>query len=228
AYGRDLRPEIGLTEVIGELEKIKPLSRIRLSSIEARDVSDALIKKIAGSKKLCRHLHIPIQSGDDKILKDMHRRYTRKDYLALFARLRRKIPSIAITTDVLVGFPGETEENFKNTLDLIKRVMPLKVHIFPYSKRNGTTAAQDTDKEVSTSIIKDRLCALKKLSETCADSYKKKFAHKKMLVLFEEEMKDRPGWWQGYTDNYILVQVKSNRNLRNKLISVTLGAGTVP
>ncbi|MCX5696546.1 MAG: tRNA (N(6)-L-threonylcarbamoyladenosine(37)-C(2))-methylthiotransferase MtaB [Candidatus Omnitrophica bacterium] len=220
SYGKDLKPEIGLVNLIEELEKIGQLLRIRLSSIEAADISEALILKLSRSKKLCRHLHIPIQSGDDNVLKDMHRRYTRADYLNLIKKIKRKIPGVAITTDVLVGFPGELQGNFENTMDLVKKIMPLKVHIFPYSRREGTFAAQDRNKEVPVHMIRERLLTLKKLADTCAMDYKKQFLGKKMEVLFEEGCKDSPGWWQGHTDNYILVRFRSGRNLKNRLIKV--------
>jgi threonylcarbamoyladenosine tRNA methylthiotransferase MtaB len=218
AYGRDLQPRISLAEVIAELEKIKPLLRIRLSSIEASDISGALIEKLRRSGKLCRHLHIPIQSGDNRVLKKMHRHYARDDYLKLVKKLKSRIPGIAITTDVLVGFPGESAKDFQNTLDLVKKIKPLKVHIFPYSKREGTAAAQAVDQEVPLKIIQERIRILKKLADRCALDFKRRFLGKKIEVLFEEELKDAPGWWRGYTDNYILVKYRSGSNLKNKLV----------
>ena len=215
AYGRDLHPRKTLVEVIEDLEKIEGLLRIRLSSIEAGDVSHTLIEKMRTSKKLCAHLHIPIQSGDDQILKKMNRRYSRKDYLELIRKINRTVPDIAITTDVLVGFPGETEKNFLNTLDLVKRISPLKVHIFPYSRREGTSAANLTD-EVSPVMIKERIRRLKKLADQCAQAYKKKFLRRNVSVLVEGHSKGHPGFWEGHSDNYITVLVKSNKNLKNQ------------
>ena len=133
AFGKDLKEAISLVDAIEGLENIEGLLRIRLSSLEAVDVSDRLIQQMAESQKLCWHLHIPIQSGDDEILKKMQRSYKRKDYLELINKIKKHIPQVALTTDVLVGFPGEAEENFQNTLNLIKEILPLKVHIFPYS-----------------------------------------------------------------------------------------------
>ena len=117
AYGRDLSPQSDLIQVIEALENIKGLYRIRLSSIEAGDLTDCLIQKIAASYKLCRHLHIPIQSGDNEILKKMHRSYNRRNYSNLIEKIKKKVPLIAITTDVMVGFPGEKEKNFISSVD---------------------------------------------------------------------------------------------------------------
>jgi threonylcarbamoyladenosine tRNA methylthiotransferase MtaB len=145
----------------------------------------------------------------------MHRHYARDDYLKLVKKLKSRIPGIAITTDVLVGFPGESAKDFQNTLDLVKKIKPLKVHIFPYSKREGTAAAQAVDQEVPLKIIQERIRILKKLADRCALDFKRRFLGKKIEVLFEEELKDTPGWWRGYTDNYILVKYRSGSNLKN-------------
>jgi threonylcarbamoyladenosine tRNA methylthiotransferase MtaB len=220
AYGKDLKPGRNLVDIIEELEKIDGLLRIRLSSIEAGDVTDELINKMNASKKLCRHLHIPMQSGDDGILKKMNRKYTKADYIKLIKKLKDRIPGIAITTDVLVGFPGESEENFQNTLNLIKEISPLKVHIFPYSKREGTSAACNFDNPVAQAIVKNRVLELQSLAEACAGQYKKKFLHKKMPVLIESRLMESPEYWQGLTDNYIKVLVKSNQDLTNQVVAV--------
>lgn len=222
AYGRDLSPKICLVDAIDELEKINGVSRLRLSSIEAGDVSIGLINKMAVSKKICRHLHIPIQSGDDAILKKMLRRYTQAGYLKLIKKIKKSIPGIAITTDVMVGFPGESEANFKNTLDLVRKIQPLKVHIFPYSKRTGTHAAANLKGEVNPLVVKERILCLSGAAQGCAFAYKKKFINKKLNLLIEGRSKEKKGYWQGYTDNYIKVLVKSKQCLKNQIISVKL------
>lgn len=221
AYGRDLSNKITLVDVINALENIKGLLRLRLSSIEAGDVSDELVNKMANSQKLCAHLHIPIQSGDDKILKQMNRSYTSADYINLVKTIKNKIPQIAITTDVLVGFPGESEENFQNTVKLIKEIMPLRVHIFPYSPRKGTVA-NSFQNQTSYDIIKKRILRLKDVARNCALLFQKKFLNKKMNVLIEGKLKENPDFWQGYTDNYIKVRLKSTRNLKNQFIHLRL------
>jgi threonylcarbamoyladenosine tRNA methylthiotransferase MtaB len=221
SYGKDLSDPLNLVDVIKGLENIEGLLRIRLSSIEAGDVSDNLIQKIAQSKKLCRHLHIPMQSGDDEILKKMNRRYSRKDYLNLINQIKKKVPQIGISTDVLVGFPGETEKSFQNTVELIKKVMPFKTHIFTYSKRIGTAAGNFKD-EVNPIIIKRRILRLKKIADESADRVKRRFLNKRMEVLIESQPKEEPNIWQGYTNNYIKVRVKSEQNLKNQLVSLKL------
>jgi threonylcarbamoyladenosine tRNA methylthiotransferase MtaB len=222
SYGRDLKPGTNLVEAISALEKISGILRIRLSSIEAGDVSDELINKLAGSGKLCRHLHIPIQSGDDEVLKKMRRRYTRSYYLELIRKIKKKIPGIGLTTDCLVGFPGETEKNFENTLKLIKRINPLKVHIFPYSRREGTLAGSKLYCEIPALTVKKRIARLKNCAQACANDYKRGFLGARIAALFERESKEAPGYWEGYADNYIRVLLKSRCSLKNKLALVRL------
>ncbi|MFH0790422.1 MAG: tRNA (N(6)-L-threonylcarbamoyladenosine(37)-C(2))-methylthiotransferase MtaB [Candidatus Omnitrophota bacterium] len=223
AYGVDLKPRLSLVDVLDALEEIEGLARIRLSSIEAGDVSGELISRIVQSKKLCRHLHIPIQSGDDKVLKMMNRGYKRADYLRLIKKIKIELPFIAITTDVLVGFPGEDETNFQNTVNLIKRIVPLKAHIFPYSKREGTFAATSyCSRELDPVTIKQRADYLKNIAGKCSRQYKKQFLNKKMCVLFEGRSKAFADFWEGYTDNYIKVLVKSGANLENRLVPARL------
>lgn len=221
AYGRDMTPKLSLVELISALEKISGLLRLRLSSIEAIDVTEALIAKMKSSKKLCPHLHIPIQSGDDEILKKMNRRITRAGYLALFKKIKKTIPHVAITTDILVGFPAETEKNFQNSLRLIKALLPLRTHIFAYSRRPGTRAANFMP-EVGRDIVKKRILSLRLLMKECSLAYRKKFLNKKMTVLAETRVKDAPCFWQGYTANYIMVRFKSKQDLKNKLVPLNL------
>ena len=221
AYGGDLKQKIGLVDIVEALERIDGLLRIRLSSIEAGDITDELIDKLSKSKKLCRHLHIPIQSGDDEILKRMNRGYARSDYINLIKKIRKKMPQIAITTDCLIGFPGETEENFQNTVSLIKEILPLKVHIFPYSRRGGT-AASYFKQELSQQIIRKRINCLKEIAGVCALKYEERFLQKKMNVLVEEPSKDGFNTWEGLTDNYLKVLIKSGSDLKNQLVRVKL------
>jgi threonylcarbamoyladenosine tRNA methylthiotransferase MtaB len=221
SYGRDLLPRKSLVDAISALESIPGLSRIRLSSIEAGDVSEELIEKMASSSKLCPHLHIPIQSGDDGILKRMRRKYTRKVYLDLVKKIKKKIRRVAITTDVLVGFPGEDEAAFLNTIDLIKKILPLRCHIFPFSPRPATPAA-GFDNELSEPQLIDRLERLRGIAEKCSVSLRKRFLNKKLAVLVEGRSNPCPGCWEGHSANYIKVRVRSSKNLKNKEIPVLL------
>ncbi len=221
AYGRDFLPKKNIVDVIDALEKIEGLARIRLSSIEAGDVSLRLIKRLKTSRKLCRHLHIPIQSGDDHILKRMNRKYTRQKYQDLVNRLKRDIPQISITTDCLVGFPGETEKNFENTVDLVSRICPLKVHIFPYSSRPGTKAA-DFNGLVDPKIINLRCQRLGKIAKQCQMNFMRKFVAKKSAVLIEGRAKDNPNFLEGLTDNYLPVRLPFKPDLKNTIANVRI------
>ena len=221
SFGQDLRPQRSLVDVITALEGINGLFRIRLSSIEAKDVTKELIEKMAASSKLCRHLHIPIQSGDNQILQRMSRKYSRQDYLSLIKKVKKRVPSVAITTDVLVGFPRENEENFLNTIDLVQKIAPLRTHIFPFSPR-PRTAAYNYKQRIQECVVKERVLRLRLIAESCCLSYQKRFLGKKLLVLFEARCPKNIGYWEGYTDTYIKVLVKSTRDLKNQLVLVKL------
>lgn len=220
SYGREIKPKKDIVEVIERLENIPGILRIRLSSIEARDITQRLIAKLSSSKILCRHLHIPLQSGDDSILKKMNRQYSGRDYLNLIRRIRKRVPQIAITTDVMTGFPGESQENFQNTVRLVKRILALKVHIFSYSARPGTAAYLKFRQGLDPKIIKQRRDALKRAAQDSSAGYKKFFLKQVMLVLAED--KTESGLWQGYTGNYIRVLFRSGRRIQNTLVRVRL------
>ena len=221
AYGSDLAPKKIVVDVIDALEKIEGLARIRLSSIEAGDVPLKLIKRLQSSKKLCRHMHIPIQSGDDSILKMMNRKYTRRKYLSLITRLKRNIPQLSITTDCLVGFPGETEKNFKNTVDLIRKIKPLKVHTFPYSSRPGTKAANFSGL-IKPEIIAARCRQMEDIANDCRINFMRGFLLRKVFVLIEGRSKNNPDFLEGRTDNYLQVKLPFKPDLRNKIVYVRL------
>jgi threonylcarbamoyladenosine tRNA methylthiotransferase MtaB len=222
SYGKDLNPQINLLGVIEELEKIKELLFIRLSSLELKDVTAALINKMAASFKLCPHLHIPLQSGDDEILKQMNRDYCGLDYLNAILHIRKIIPNLAITTDALVGFPDESEENFQSTLRLIKEILPLRVHIFSYSPRKGTLAAIKFKQRLSPDLIKERVSELKYIAQQCSYAYQKQFLNREIDVLIERRWKENLDFWQGRTANYLVVLLKSNLDLQNQFIRVRL------
>jgi len=221
AYGKDLSSQEDLVDVIKALETIEGLSRIRLSSIEAGDVSVKLIKHMSESKKLCRHLHIPIQSGDNSILKRMNRKYTSQKYVNLISRIKRDIPGVAITTDCLVGFPGETEMNFNHTVKLVKKIIFLKTHIFPYSIRPGTKAA-DFGGMVDAKIVKSRCAKLERVAVECRDKFMCGFTGKKALVLVEGICRLEPGYLEGLTDNYLKVKLLFKPGLQNSIVQVKL------
>ena len=221
AYGKDLDPQNNLIDVIDALEKIEGLLRIRLSSIEAGDVSQALIDKMVESRKLCRHLHIPLQSGNNRVLKKMNRNYTAGVYLNLIRKIKEKLPLFALTTDVLIGFPGESDSDFEDTLGLIKDILPLRVHIFPYSPRIGAAASNFKD-QVKSAVIKERILRLVNITDACAFTYKKQFLNSTMDVLIEGRLKKDPNFCWGYTDTYLKVMVKSDFDLSNQFIPLKL------
>lgn len=190
-----------LVDLIKELEKISGLKRIRLSSIELGEISDDLIDLMASSKKLCHHLHIPVQSGDDKILSDMKRPYTSGIFFQRIENIREKVRDIGITTDVIVGFPTETEENFKKSYNFIKKCRFSRLHIFRYSRRPGTDAAKITPVCREHQIaVREKM--LKSLDAELRSKFLKKFKGKKLEVLAESN-------GRGYTSNYIYVKLPS-------------------
>ena len=221
-FGRGLSTRMNLVGLIEELEKIGGLKRIRLSSIEAKDVTDTLIAKISSSNKLCKHLHIPFQSGDDKILQLMNRKYTQNFYIKLIDKIKKAIKDVAITTDVIVGFPGESDENFDNTVKLLKKVLPLRTHVFPFSARAGTKAYSLQNK-VPSSIIKERAFILKDAAGNLSYLYRQNFLHKRLDVLVEGNVDKKWDSYQGYSSNYIKVFIENKKltgkNL-NRVISV--------
>jgi len=180
-----------------------------------------LIEHMSESKKLCRHLHIPIQSGDNDILKRMNRKYTSQKYASLISGIKRDIPGVAITTDCLVGFPGEAEEDFNNTVKLVKRIVSLKTHIFPYSIRPGTKAA-DFDGMVDAKTVRSRCISLEKVSIECRDRFMRGFVGKKALVLVEGVSRGEPEYLEGLTDNYLKVKLLFKPGLRNSIVRVKL------
>ncbi|MDD5255763.1 MAG: tRNA (N(6)-L-threonylcarbamoyladenosine(37)-C(2))-methylthiotransferase MtaB [Candidatus Omnitrophica bacterium] len=217
SYGKDLPSKTSLAQVLGRIEALEGLLRIRLSSIEAGDVSDELIGVVARSKKICPHFHIPMQSGDGEVLKRMNRRYTPADYLAVVRKIRRAIPEAAVTTDIICGFPGEDEASFARTLEFLRLVSPSRTHIFPYSPRKGT-AAESYRGRITGVSLKKRITLLEEAAEESALLYKKSFLGKALPVLIEEEAEGRPARWEGYSHTYIKVRVPGDAGLKNRLV----------
>ena len=215
-WGRDLAGNLELADVIEELQNCDRNFRIRLSSIELKYISDKLLEKMATSKKICRHLHIPLQSGDNHILKMMNRPYTKEAFLEGIKRIRSFIPEIGLTTDVLVGFPGEADRHFEETLKVVKRFKPHRIHAFSFSRREGTKAAELTG-QVSGGIIKNRMEKLAKISEDISHDYRKGFLGKELKVLIEDKRDKATGFLTGYADNYIKVILNEGDSLKRTL-----------
>ncbi|WP_066636485.1 tRNA (N(6)-L-threonylcarbamoyladenosine(37)-C(2))-methylthiotransferase MtaB [Desulfolucanica intricata] len=221
AYGVDLKDSIDLTGIIKRLVQLPGLERLRLSSVEPKDINADLINLMVKSSVFCNHLHIPLQSGSDRILKLMRRRYTTDEYAALLKSLRKEIPGLAVTTDVMVGFPGETEEDFIDGYNFIKEMSFSGLHVFKYSPRKGTPAADFPD-QVEPQIKDDRSHRLIELGEHMALNYSKKFIGQTMTVLVEQGFPEREGYYEGLTDNYLRVVFPGEENLRGSIITIKI------
>ncbi|HZJ89987.1 MAG TPA: tRNA (N(6)-L-threonylcarbamoyladenosine(37)-C(2))-methylthiotransferase MtaB [Bacilli bacterium] len=219
AYGVDLKTT-NLTKLVKEiLSAVPKLYKLRISSIEANQVTDELLEIMETDERLARHLHIPLQAGSDEILRRMNRKYTTGEFITMIQKIREKAPNVAITTDVIVGFPGETEALFAETVAFIKAVNFSELHVFPYSMRTRTPAA--TFKEhVAPQEKKNRVQTLLKLSNELNESYSNKFIGKKVKVLvetYDETLK----LYKGHTSNYLEVLIESKEELENEVVTVT-------
>ncbi|MEK9627654.1 MAG: tRNA (N(6)-L-threonylcarbamoyladenosine(37)-C(2))-methylthiotransferase MtaB [Nitrospinota bacterium] len=195
--------------------------RVRLSSINPMEIENDLIRLIAESEKICSHLHIPLQSGDNEILKRMRRNYTREQYIDVVHRAMNAIPNLGLGADVIVGFPGETEEAFENTKNIIEELPFTYLHAFPYSPRRGTEAHQYKD-NVPGNIKKDRSKILSQLVEAKGMEFRNKALNTTTTVLIENQRDKKSGMLKGHTDNYIPISLDGPDILKNRLIPITL------
>lgn len=221
-YGDDME-NYNLTSLLWDLDKIDGLERIRISSIEASQIDDAMIEVLNRSSKMCRHLHIPLQAGDNAVLKRMRRKYTTEEFAAKIKRLHEAMPGVAITTDVIVGFPGETDEMFRNGFRFMEELQFAEMHVFPYSKRTGTPAARMED-QVDEEVKNERVHQLIDLSEKMQLQYAKKFVGEVLDVIPERDSKNahETGRVTGYTDNYIQVEFEGSESLIGQLCRVKI------
>jgi len=205
AYGKDLGEEITLAGLIKDLLEIPDLQQLRIGSIEPEEVTTELLELMAKDSRLCCHLHIPMQAGSDPILKAMKRRYGTQNYKELIEKIRSYLPDIAITTDNILGFPGETEEMFLNGLTFAKDIAFADMHLFPYSPRSGTPAAAFAN-QIDSKIKNKRMQQWESLRKEMSLKYQEKFINKRMPVLVEQKVryKDRE-YWSGHTSNYLNV-----------------------
>ena len=203
AYGKDLAGRSLLPDLVEGMLGIPGLARVRLSSIEANEISDPLLDLMAREPRFCPHLHVPLQSGDDAVLRAMRRRYGVRQFLAACGRAAERVPAPGLTTDVIVGFPGETEEQFRNTLDVCRRAGFSRIHIFPYSRRRGTDAARLPD--LPGRVKKERLHRLERAAEVLADAAARRFLGREVEVLVEED-------GGGYTERYLRARVPGAPN----------------
>ena len=212
---------LSLVDVLKSLGRMDSDFRVRISSVEPKYVTDELIDLISKNKRFCKHLHIPLQSGDDEILHKMKRPYTANDYKAIIEKVRNKIEDVAITTDVLVGFPGETETHFKNTLNFIKDIQPARTHIFTFSKRPGT-AAYNMPGEVSGDVLKKRYHGINVAALSASYLYRRRFIGKALEVLVETKRDRHSGLLTGYTDNYIKILFEGDDSLMKEMHPVKI------
>ncbi len=206
-----------LSDLINKISENELIKRIRLSSVEIVELDEKMMEIIKNNNKFVSHLHIPLQAGSDKVLKLMNRRYDKKYFKEKCDEIRSYRKDIALSTDVIVGFPGETEDDFKETLDFCREIGFSKIHVFPYSDRSGTVASRMENK-IPGNIKKDRVHRLIELSNTLEKEYFNKFINHEVEVLIEE-LKD--GYYYGFTDNYIPLKLKGDYKI-NEIYKIKL------
>lgn len=206
-----------LSDVINRLSEIDGLERIRLSSVEIVELDEGMLDIIKNNNKFVSHLHIPLQAGSNHILKEMNRRYTREEFIEMVNNIKKLRPGISLSTDIIVGFPGETDEDFNDTLELSKEVGFSKIHVFPYSDRTGTVASRMKNK-VDGNIKKQRVHKLMELSNELERQYFEENLNKEVEVLIEEE---KEGNFYGFTSNYIPLKLQGNYNI-NEIYKINL------
>ncbi|MFF3101755.1 tRNA (N(6)-L-threonylcarbamoyladenosine(37)-C(2))-methylthiotransferase MtaB [Viridibacillus arvi] len=228
-YGQDLK-DYNLAQLLRDLEQnVKGLKRLRISSIEASQLTDEVIEVLRDSNIVVNHLHIPIQSGSDTVLKRMRRKYTMEFFGERLDRLREVLPHLAVTSDVIVGFPGETEEEFMETYNFINHHKFAELHVFPYSKRTGTPAARMED-QVDEEVKNERVHRLITLNDQLAKEYASQFENEVLEIIPEERIKEGKdaGLYAGYSDNYLKVIFEGNEDMIGKLVKVKVTKAGYP
>ena len=214
SYGKDFEENIGLIDLLEAINKIDGIERIRLSSIEPNIIDEEFVKRLSKLEKICPHFHLSLQSGCDEILKRMNRKYTTKKYKEAVDLLRSYFPDVNFTTDVIVGFPGETEEEFNTTYKFLEEIKFYRMHVFKYSKRRGTVA-EKMPNQIDGNIKEERSNKLIELSNKNENEYNESYIGKEVNVLFEEY---ENGYFRGYTTNYMMVNVPGKKEDEEKLV----------
>ncbi len=220
SYGRDLG-NTSLIDIIEQVHQVAGIERIRMSSVEPKTLNDDFIARLSKLDKICRHFHLSLQSGCDATLKRMNRKYTTEEYLTVVNKLRSVFPEVAITTDLIVGFPGETEEEFQSTVEFVKKIDFSGMHIFKFSPREGTPAAAHKA-QIPPPVKEQRSKLITAIAAESEEGFKKKFLNQKMQVLFEQKAWEEGNFYEGLTDNYIRVIAESTEDIKGKLLPVEL------
>ncbi len=222
SYGRDFGNENGLIELLEKINEVDGISRIRLGSLEPKIITEEFMQRLVKLEKICHHFHLSLQSGCDETLKRMNRKYTVSEVEEIIERLRRYYDDVILTTDIIVGFPGETEEEFNETYEFLKKAKLYKMHVFQYSPRKGTRAAVMPG-QIDGNIKENRSKKLIQLSNENEKYYHDKLIGKTVEVLFEDkEVDDGVTYYKGHTQNYILIKYKTDENLENSLKEVKI------
>ncbi len=221
SYGKTLENPLSFADLLKEIEMIEGLKRIRFMTSHPKDLSDSLIEVMKNSKKICSHLHLPVQSGSSKVLRIMNRKYSKEDYLSLVDRIKTAMPDISLTTDIIVGFPGETEEDFLETLEVVKKVRYDSAYTFLYSKRSGTPAA-NMDNQVEEGVAKERFDRLLKVIQGISSDLTGKHEGEIQEILVEEVNEQNNSLLTGRLSNNILVHFTGTPDMVGSLIKVRL------
>ncbi|MCR5143788.1 MAG: tRNA (N6-isopentenyl adenosine(37)-C2)-methylthiotransferase MiaB [Lachnospiraceae bacterium] len=221
SYGKNLEDPITFAQLLQEVEKIEGLKRIRFMTSHPKDLSDELIDVMANSNKICKHLHLPLQSGSSKLLKDMNRHYTKEQYLELANKIRNRIPDMAITTDIIVGYPGETEEDFLDTLDVVEQIQYDSAFTFIYSKRTGTPAAKRDD-QIPEDVVKDRFDRLLSRVQDISHEKAKAYEGKDVEILVEEVNSHDDSLMTGRMSNNSTVHFPGDKSMIGSIVKVHL------
>ena len=221
SYGKNLKEPVTFAQLLEEVEKIEGLERIRFMTSHPKDLSDELIEVMGRSKKICKHLHLPLQSGSSRILKIMNRRYDKEHYLELVDKIRAAVPDIALTTDIIVGFPGETEEDFEETMDVVRKVRYDSAFTFIYSKRTGTPAAS-MEEQVPEDVIKARFDRLLKEVQKISAEKAGALTGQTLPVLIEEQNEQDASLVTGRLSNNSVVHLPGTADMIGKILDVKL------
>ena len=216
SYGKDFKQAYRLIDLLEEMNAIEGIERIRLGSIEPLLITEEFVNRLAKLEKVCHQFHLSLQSGCDETLNRMNRRYTTEQFKEITKLLRKTFEDAILTTDIIVGFPGESEEEFEKTYEFLKEIKFYKMHVFKYSPRKGTKAAVMPN-QIDGNKKEERSRKLIELSNENEKAYNEQYVGKEVEVLFEEE---KNGMWQGHTKNYILAHYKTEKNLENKMIKL--------